>query len=57
MYNEMYHNLKALYLKYTDLDISTLTLTEFYRLIEKEKKRDENGVCTVFNTDYQRNRT
>ena len=57
MYNEMYHNLKALYVKYTDLDISTLTLTEFYRLIEKEKRRDENGVCTVFNTDYQRSRT
>ena len=37
----MYHNLKTLYLKYPDLDISALTLTEFYRLIEKEKRRDK----------------
>ena len=57
MYNEMYHNLKTLYLKYPDLDISALTLTEFYRLIEKEKRRDENGIYTVINADYQRNRT
>ena len=39
----MYHNLKTLYLKYPDLDISALTLTEFYRLIEKEKRRDEKN--------------
>lgn len=53
----MYHDLKTLYLKYPDLDISALTLTEFYRLIEKEKRRDENGIYTVINADYQRNRT
>lgn len=56
MYNEIYHNLKTLYLKNPDLDISALTLKEFYRLIEKEGRRDKNGICTIFDTDYQRNR-
>ena len=56
MYNEMYHNLKTLYLKYPDLDISALTLKEFYRLMGKEGRREENGIYTNLGTDYQRNR-